>query len=124
VRAPDALPARLDADAFARILQNLPDNAEKYTREAADRRVEVRARAGAGAVEIAVVDHGQGVPRRAARRLFRPFHRGARRGDGPAGLGLGLALASTLARSMGGELAHRPTPGGGATFVLTLPTAA
>jgi C4-dicarboxylate-specific signal transduction histidine kinase len=41
-------------------------------------------------------------------------------GDGPAGLGLGLALSQSLARAMGGELAYRPVPDGGAAFVLTL----
>jgi C4-dicarboxylate-specific signal transduction histidine kinase len=42
--------------------------------------------------------------------------------DGPAGLGLGLALSQSLARAMGGDLEHRPTQAG-ATFVLRLPAA-
>ena len=52
--------------------------------------------------------------------LFRPFARGVT-ADGPAGLGLGLALSRSLAQAMGGELAYRA--GAGATFVLTLPRA-
>ena len=116
------LAARFDRDAVARIVGNLLDNAEKYSRGAADRTIALAARAAGDTVEIAVSDHGPGVPARARARLFRPFARGVD-GDGPAGLGLGLALSQSLARAMGGELAYRPAPGGGATFVLTLPRA-
>ena len=48
-----------------------------------------------------------------------PFVRGVST-DGPAGLGLGLALSQSLARAMGGELTYRPAPDGGASFVLRL----
>ena len=40
--------------------------------------------------------------------------------DGPAGLGLGLALSQSLAQAMGGDLTYRPAPAGGAAFVLRL----
>ena len=122
VAADGELPARFDGDGLARVLGNLLDNAEKYGREAADRGVEVTAARAGDAVEIAVVDHGPGVGAGAARRLFRPFARGVD-GDGPPGLGLGLALSRSLVQAMGGDLAHRDTPGGGATFVVTLPAA-
>ena len=114
--------ARLDEDAVLRILGNLLDNAEKYGRGAADRAVHVAVARRGDAVEIAVADRGPGVAERHRRRLFRPFWRGAG-SDGPAGLGLGLALSRSLARAMGGDLVHRATAGGGATFVLILPTA-
>jgi C4-dicarboxylate-specific signal transduction histidine kinase len=42
--------------------------------------------------------------------------------DGPAGLGLGLALSRSLAQAMGGEMRYRAGEGG-ATFVLELPRA-
>ena len=113
------LSARFDRDALARIVGNLLDNAEKYGRGAADRTIGLAARAAGDTVEIVVSDHGPGVAVRAQPRLFRPFARGVD-GDGPAGLGLGLALSQSLARAMGGELAYRPGPEGGAAFVLTL----
>jgi signal transduction histidine kinase len=113
------LRARFDRDALARIIGNLLDNAEKYSRGADDRTIALAARATGSSVEVVVSDHGPGVPTKARPRLFQPFARGVT-ADGPAGLGLGLALSQSLARAMGGDLAYRPTAAGGAAFVLTL----
>jgi signal transduction histidine kinase len=114
------LRARFDRDALARIVGNLLDNAEKYGRAAADRTITLAARDAGDTVEIVVSDHGPGV--RDLADLFRPFSRGVT-ADGPAGLGLGLALSRSLARAMGGELRYREAAGGGAAFVLQLPRA-
>jgi signal transduction histidine kinase len=114
-----ALSATFDRDALARIVGNLLDNAEKYGREASDRTITLAARAAGSAVEVVVSDRGPGIAPPARARLFQPFARGVS-GDGPAGLGLGLALSQSLARAMRGELAYRPAPDGGAAFVLTL----
>jgi signal transduction histidine kinase len=120
---PEAAAARLDQDAVARILQNLLDNAEKYTRGASDRTILLAVRPdAAGGACIDVSDRGPGIPHPLRRRLFAPFSRGAAP-DGPAGLGLGLALASALASAMGGSLGHRDREGGGAVFTLRLPPA-
>jgi signal transduction histidine kinase len=127
VTAGDVGRARVDEDGLLRVLGNLLDNAEKYGRGAADRRVEVAARRAGDTVEIAVRDHGPGIDDRLRRRLFRAFSRPGG-SDRPAGLGLGLALSRSLARAMGGDLVYRPASGGGATFVVVLasenPTAA
>ena len=117
---PPNITARFDRDALARIVGNLVDNAEKYSRGAEDRTIELAVRAADnGAAEISVSDHGPGITAAARTRLFRPFSRGVT-SDGPAGLGLGLALSRSLARAMGGDLEHRPTATG-TTFVLRLP---
>ncbi|MBS1118228.1 MAG: histidine kinase [Deltaproteobacteria bacterium] len=113
------LRARFDRDALARIVGNLLDNAEKYGREAEDRTICLSARALDGGVEITVTDRGPGISPQARPRLFRAFERGVTT-DGPAGLGLGLALSRSLARAMGGELEYRPAAGGGAAFVVRL----
>ena len=113
------LSAMFDRDALARIVGNLLDNAEKYGRQSDDRTITLAARATGTAVEVIVSDHGPGIASPARARLFQPFARGVT-ADGPAGLGLGLALSQSLARAMGGELAYRPGPDGGAAFVLTL----
>ena len=117
--------AAFDDDALARILGNLLDNAEKYGRDAAVRRIEVAvAPVAGGRVEIRVRDHGPGVSATVARRLFRPFRRGVT-ADGPNGLGLGLSMSRALARAMGGDLRWVPPASGepGAQFVVTLAAA-
>jgi signal transduction histidine kinase len=116
VDLPESLPARFDPDALARILGNLLDNAEKYSRGGDERRVSLRGARTGDKVELTVTDSGPGVADGA--RLFVPFSRGVGT-DGPAGLGLGLALSRSLARSMGGDLSHAA----GSTFVVTLPAA-
>ncbi len=116
---PPELSARFDRDALARIVGNLLDNAEKYGRGAEDRTIRLAAREAGDRVEVEVTDHGPGVAPAARGKLFRAFSRGVS-SDGPAGLGLGLALSQSLARAMGGDLEHRPGAERGATFVLRL----
>ncbi|MBV8758817.1 MAG: HAMP domain-containing histidine kinase [Deltaproteobacteria bacterium] len=117
---PPDLRARFDRDALTRIVGNLLDNAEKYTRGIDDRTIDLTARDCGDRVEVVVADHGPGV--REPDALFKPFARGVG-ADAPAGLGLGLALSRSLARAMGGELRYRTGDGGGAAFVLELPRA-
>lgn len=116
------LRAMFDRDALARIVGNLLDNAEKYSRDADDRTITLAARAVDGGVEIEVGDHGPGVAASARPKLFAPFTRGVT-SDGPAGLGLGLALSQSLAKAMGGSLEYLPSSGEGARFVLRLAAA-
>jgi signal transduction histidine kinase len=113
------LQARFDRDAVARIVGNLLDNAEKYSRNSPDRTIRLAALDREGVVEVRVEDRGPGVTNKT--KLFRAFSRGESGSDGPAGLGLGLALSKSLARAMNGDLTYRSREGGGATFVLQLP---
>ncbi len=69
-------------------------------------------------VEIRVIDQGPGIPAEQRAGIFEPFQR---RGDGQGGLGLGLAIAKGFTEAMDGELTVEDTPGGGATFVFSLP---
>ena len=65
-----------------------------------------------------VVDHGPGIPVARAEELFRPFFTTKAQGTG-----LGLAISRSIVAAPQGRLEHRPTPGGGATFVVALPAA-
>jgi signal transduction histidine kinase len=116
-------PVRFDRDALDTVVGNLVDNALKYARPPGDPTLDVSlAREGTGVV-LAVADRGPGVPKRLRRRLFRPFSRGVA-ADGPAGLGLGLALVDGIARAHGGRAAYRPRPGGGSVFSVRWPARA
>jgi two-component system sensor histidine kinase SenX3 len=111
------LRARFDRDALVRIVGNLLDNAEKYSRTAEDRTIRLTAREAGDHIEVSVTDHGAGIAEPG--KLFKPFARGVP-ADGPAGLGLGLALSQSLAQAMGGSLSYRAADGGGAELVLSL----
>lgn len=116
---PEAL---FDDDTLCQILDNLLDNAEKHTRSEKDRRVTVRVEGGESRHRVAVADNGPGIPRHQRRALFRPFDRPPE-ADGKSGLGLGLALARSLARAQDGDLELGTESHPGATFVVTLPHA-
>ncbi|MBK9032604.1 MAG: HAMP domain-containing histidine kinase [Myxococcales bacterium] len=119
--APASVPARLDRDAVARVLGNLLDNAEKYSRGAADRTITVAVAVAGDTVEIAVRDRGPGLPAALRRGRFQAFTRAVGE-DAPPGLGLGLALSRALAVAMAGELVPRAVSPG-AELVLRLPAA-
>ncbi len=106
------------------ILNELIDNALKFTRPGTP--IHLRACAGVGAgghrVEIAVTDEGDGVPLERMGTLFTAFEQL----DGSAtrvvgGMGMGLALARRLAEGMSGELRAHSEAGQGCTFTLSLP---
>ncbi len=104
------------------MLGNLIDNACKYSRDAADRRIRLRARCEGGLVVFDVEDRGPGVPPGERRAIFRSFRRGRTADVTAGGVGLGLALARRWAKLLGGNLTLMPAPAeGGACFRLTLP---
>jgi signal transduction histidine kinase len=114
--------ALFDTDALGQILDNLLDNAEKHTRDAKDRRLTVRVGSDGNQFRVEVADNGPGIPRGQRRGMFRPFDR-SDDAVGRPGLGLGLAVARSLARAQGGELELVSNDRPGATFVLRLPRA-
>jgi signal transduction histidine kinase len=115
---------RTDASAVAQILANLVDNACKYASSSTDRRFHLQTSVDGANLALAFRDHGPGVSRREARRLFRPFSKSASEAARSApGVGLGLAISRRLARALGGDLRLVTDNANGACFVLTLPLA-
>ncbi len=72
---------------------------------------------GQNGAEVRIADHGPGVPEELRERLFDPYVTAGKSN----GTGLGLALVRQTIEAHGGRVRHEPTPGGGATFVVTLP---
>ena len=104
-------------DAIRIALENLLDNARKY---GGDAPVRLRARADASHVFLEVSDAGEGFGPEEAEALFEPYQRG-HAGEARHGTGLGLYLARTLLRGVGGDLrASSGGPGCGATFSVRL----
>ncbi len=112
--------ARFDEDALSRILQNLLDNAEKYSRGSESRCVRIAVDSLPQRAVVLVADGGPGLSRGMRQQVFKPYRRNAG-ADAPAGLGLGLALARSLAQQQGGELRVQDSPLGGVAFALELP---
>lgn len=111
-----------DAVLLRRALDNLLDNARKYS--PAEVAIRVRAAARPGGVAVEVIDGGEGIGPEDLERLFTPFFRTDRsRARATGGVGLGLALSRRIVRAHGGDLSARSAPGEGTTLTLTLPAA-
>jgi PAS domain S-box-containing protein len=101
------------------LMQNLLNNAWKYTAGVAPARIRVFSREADGGREYCVSDNGTGFDMARASKLFQPFQRL----HGPsefAGLGIGLATARRIVQRHGGVLRAEARPGAGATFGFTL----
>jgi two-component system, OmpR family, sensor histidine kinase KdpD len=112
---------RCDALLMAQLLENLIENALKYSEAPAP--VELLVRRQPGHVVFAVRDRGPGIEPAWRERIFDVFQRGTRPAvaGAPRGAGVGLAVCRAIARAHGGELKLRPRGHGGASFECWLP---
>ncbi|MBO4225692.1 ATP-binding protein [Bradyrhizobium neotropicale] len=104
-------------------LENLIDNAVKFTERGtvAFEVTPTRAAKGKVGVAFAVSDSGIGLSLAEIKRLFRPFSQAnVRVASRFGGAGLGLSSVKQLARAMGGDIVARQRRGGGTTFTLTI----
>lgn len=120
--APDLPVVHADPVLVRRVVDNLLDNARKYSEDG--QRISVRARTDTGALLIEVADEGIGMSADDLKQLFTPFFRSDRsRARGTGGVGLGLALARRIVEAHGGTLSASSEPGRGSVFVVRIPTA-
>jgi two-component system, OmpR family, sensor kinase len=112
-----------DETRLRQVLDNLLANARAHT--PADTTVSVDLRRGDGHATLTVADHGPGLTEEQAAHVFERFYRAdSSRARASGGVGLGLSIVAAVTEAHGGTAEVRPTPGGGATFVITLPLGA
>ena len=111
---------RADREGLRDILENLVDNAIKYTPEGGE--VSVAWQQNGSMAQISVRDTGIGIKPDDQRRVFERFYRVDKaRSRELGGTGLGLAIVKHLAQSFGGRAGVRSEPGKGSTFTVELP---
>ena len=120
----DAIPlVSMDTPRMQRVLYNLVQNAVRYTPP--DGTITIRAVDAGSAVQISVIDSGEGIEEQEIPRIFERFYRGANkarsRDDG--GSGLGLTIAKGIVELHGGQIWANSKPGQGAAFTFALPKA-
>lgn len=117
--APDVGTVHVVAEAWARLMRNLLDNA--LVQPSSERRVLVEVRRGPEGIRTDVIDFGPGVSPGNRDKVFRRFFTARPEGVGP-GTGLGLSVVQSVARAHQGHVVLLPPePGRGAAFRVVLP---
>ena len=123
IRIEESLAAEGDVRLVRLVVQNLLENAWKYTRDAGNARIEIGASALGTQRAFFVRDNGAGFDMKHAGGLFTPFTRLHREEEFP-GIGIGLATVQRIVARHGGRVWAQAAPGHGATFWFTLPARA
>ena len=110
-----------DRNELRKVVANLMRNALVHT--PAGTPIEVRVDGSADEAVLEVRDHGPGLPEGDPSELFERFWRAEPgRERGPGGAGLGLAIVSAIVAAHGGTVTAADADGGGASFVVRLPS--
>lgn len=106
------------------VVTNLLGNARRFSPEESPVEIVVDADRVRGVASIAIVDHGEGIPPQIREQIFERFWRAdTSRARETGGSGLGLAIVASIVSALKGNVTVTETPGGGATFTVTLPLA-
>jgi PAS domain S-box-containing protein len=119
---PENLPViRTDRDKLKHIIQNLVNNALKFTDEGVVK-ISARQAAGTDRVELSVADTGIGIADEDLPSIFDRFRQvDSSRTRSHGGVGLGLHIVKTFAQLLGGTIDVVSQPGKGSTFTIALP---
>jgi two-component system OmpR family sensor kinase len=120
-----ALPEALisaEENKIRQVLTNLIGNAIRFTPAASPIEIGVEIDLARNQAVLAVIDHGEGIPRETREKIFQRFWRAdPSRTRETGGSGLGLAIVASIVAAHKGEVQVDETPGGGATFRVILP---
>ena len=111
-----------DRERLRQIVDNLLGNVRAHTPAGTSARVAVATDDGMARIEVE--DFGEGIDPDQLERVFERFFRtDSSRSRASGGVGLGLSIVAAVAEAHGGSAAARSQPGGGSTFVISLPLA-
>lgn len=117
---PTNAPAMGDEAKIRQVVANLMGNALRYTPDGSPLEIAIGVQEDHSILELR--DHGPGISDDEAPRIFERFYRAdSSRNRDTGGSGLGLAIVAALVSAHGGTVRTKPTPGGGATMVVSLP---
>lgn len=106
------------------VVTNLLGNARRFSPEDGPLEIVVDSDRVLGTASISIVDHGEGIPPQIREQIFERFWRAdTSRARETGGSGLGLAIVASIMKALHGGVTVSETPGGGATFTVTLPLA-
>jgi len=118
--SPEIDPVSMDVQRIGRVLNNLVDNAFRYTHEGGS--ISIQAEAASGRVRVTVQDSGDGISPTDLPHVFDRYYRGEKsRNQATGGTGLGLAIAKGIVEAHGGQIGVESSPGKGASFHFWLP---
>lgn len=119
------LEANIDANSMRQVLINLLANASRFSPEGAQIEIAIDNQAsvdGKPYLTLEVRDHGEGIPEQLRDKVFERFYRiDNSRNSETGGSGLGLSIVSSIIKRHEGSIVAAETPGGGATFRVSMP---
>jgi signal transduction histidine kinase len=112
-----------DYDRILQVLINLLSNAVKYSPRGSEIIVSA-AKTDDGFIEIVIEDNGPGIPAADREKVFAAYERlGDHKEEEQRGMGLGLAICSSIVKAHGGTIGVRESRAGGSAFWFKLPIA-
>lgn len=124
VEAPESLVVDCDETRMAQVIENLLDNALKFSPVGGTVRVEVSAagdNGGGGGIRLCVSDEGPGVADADKEAIFERFAQRGEPSGSAGGVGLGLTICREIVSAHRGRIGVVDRPGGGSTFQVALP---
>ena len=120
--APSNVIVAAEENKLRQVVTNLMGNAVRFTPEGSPIEISVEVNEERQLGVISIIDHGEGIAPQIREKIFQRFWRADNsRNRDTGGSGLGLAIAASIVASHKGEVQVLETPGGGATFQVSLP---